>query len=207
MKLVVGLVLRSLFQEVVSRSTGNKVNLLELSLLCWDSKFSLIKEDISIFKIWGTVAGDRLRHRIYRGSILVVDEKERKRSFVYGNEGVDLLYGSLVAFTEISSQKISIYEPHPSVHDDMEVISQISSMVTSFEIKLSSSPQWSIMRSCIANTKLKSDFAGIEKDTKSVLFAVDMSVCITSLFSKGNIVPVLDISVSPNILTPIVFFK
>lgn len=181
--ILVALVLRSQFQEVVARSNGRKVGLFQLTLL--EKAETPVDGDdgLLVFKIWGNTGKDRLRHRIGRGSIVAIEETNRRVDWRNNaNEGT-IIEGDLIAFSEINSDEICVYEPNPAVHMDYMVRSRIAESAKELLHALGRSERWALLRSCACRSYNKSSLHAILSDPKALLFNVDLVIPLESFLN------------------------
>lgn len=181
--ILVALVLRSQFQEVVARSNGRKVSLFQLTLLEKAESPADGDDGLLVFKIWGNAGKDRLRHRIGRGSIVAIEETNRRIDWRNNaNEGT-IIEGDLIAFSEINSDEICAYELNPAVHMDYMVRSRIADSAKEMLNTLGRSERWALLRSCACRSFNKASLHAILSDSKALLFNVDLIIPLESFLN------------------------
>lgn len=181
--ILVALVLRSQFQEVVARSNGRKVGLFQLTLLEKPEGQADVDDGLLVFKIWGNTGKDRLRHRIGRGSVVAIEEINRRVDWRNNSNEGTIIEGDLIAFSEINSDEMCVYEPNPTVHMDYMVRSNIAELTKELLHTLTRSERWALLRSCACRAYNKSSLHAILADSKALLFNVDLVVPLESFLS------------------------
>lgn len=193
MNTFVGLVVRSQFQQVHAKTNMGKIGLFQLSMVSSESLEG--RSDLVKFKVWGNIGMDKLRYRICRGSIVVIEEHERQKAR-YGNVNAadeEVLVGNLIAYTDINSQEVVMLETHPSISCDFLLRANISTAVAQFHTDILRHNQWSMLRSCVMKSARKADLHLMFQDTNTVLFDLSVRLSLQPLFTLSDDIRIVDI--------------